>query len=152
MADYFEECVKLYNNPKSVSNWLMGEVSRYLNEQKIEITEFKIKPNQLTPLLGMLDAKKITSSSAKDVWAEMLASGKSADEIINAKGLGIVNDQSAIEVFAKQAITSNPRIVADYKGGKKAALQSLIGQVMKLSKGKANPELAKQALEKQLNG
>jgi len=150
MADYFEECVKLYNNPKSIGNWLMGEVSRHLNEQKIGIDEFKIKPKQLTPLLGLLDAKKITSSAAKDVWVEMLASGKTAEEIISAKGLGIVNDQSAIEVFAKQAIEANPKIVADYKGGKKAAIQSLVGQVMRLSKGKANPEIAKQALEKQL--
>ncbi len=151
MADYFEECVKLYGSPKAISNFLMGLVSQHLNEQKIEIDEFKIKTKDLVSLIAAYDQGKITYSSTQTVFKTMIITNKTSEEIIRGEGLIIVNDQSAIEEFARQAIAANPKIVADYKGGKKAAIQSLVGQVMKLSKGKANPELARQALEKQLN-
>ena len=150
-ADFFEEWAKVYpDNIKAISNLFMGPILQYLNKQKIGIEDLKPKLKDLVFSAVAHDQGKITNTSAQAVIGQILITNRTADQIIQEEGLGIVNDQSVIEGFARQAIEANPKIVADYKGGKKAAIQSLVGQVMRLSKGKANPELAKQALEKQL--
>jgi aspartyl-tRNA(Asn)/glutamyl-tRNA(Gln) amidotransferase subunit B len=150
LADYFESCVKLYNNPKGVGNWILSEVLRYLNDTKKEIKELSVTPQGLVELVKLFDDKKITSTAAKEVWSEMLKSNLSASEIVNQKGLAQISDDLVIEGFVKEVISKNEKIVGDYKGGKKTALEALLGQVMRASKGKAQPDKVRQLLQKHL--
>ncbi len=151
LADYFEECLKHYSEPKSTSNWIMGEVLRILKEEKLSINEFNIKPINLTELIQRFDKKDITSTAAKKVLAEMRKTGKSADEIIKTQGLVQVSDRGALEGIIEEIIKNNPKIVADYKGGKKTAAQALVGQVMRATRGKANPQVAREMLQVKLD-
>src|SRR3989339_352213 len=150
LADYFESCVKLYNNPKGIGNWILSEVLRYLNDTKKEIKELTVTPQGLVELVKLFDDKKITSTAAKEVWSEMLKNNLSASEIVSQKGLAQISDDSVIEGFVKEVISKNEKIVGDYKGGKKPALESLLGQVMRASKGKAQPDKVRQLLQKHL--
>lgn len=152
LADYFEACLKYYPAPKSISNWIMGEVLRALNEEKLAIRDFVIKPQTLVELIKRVDAKEITSMTAKEVFNEMRKTGQTAGEIIQAKGLTQISDQKALEGIIDEVIGKNSKIVADYKGGKEAALMALVGQVMRASRGKANPQAAKEILKTKLGG
>ena len=105
---------------------------------------------QIGELVAVIDAGQISGKQGKDVFAEMLAAGKSPATIIKEKGLAQVSDSGAIEGFCDQAIAGNPKSVADFKAGNKAALNALVGQVMKLSKGKANPQLVSEILARKL--
>ena len=116
------------------------------------LADLKFKPEALLELIGLVDAKSISSSAAQQVFAEMFASGKSPATIVQEKGLAQVSDTGAIEKFCDEVIAANPGPVADFKAGKAAALNFLKGQVMKLSKGKANPALAGEILERKLKG
>ncbi|MGA2871917.1 MAG: hypothetical protein ABSF34_22490, partial [Verrucomicrobiota bacterium] len=116
------------------------------------LTDMKFKPEALGELVGLVEAKTISSSAAQQVFAEMFASGKAPGVIVQEKGLAQVSDTGAIEKFCDEAIAANPNPVADYRAGKLAALNSLKGQVMKLSKGKANPALVGEILERKLKG
>ncbi len=169
LGDYFEPIAKQSSNQKAVANWLINNLRAKLteiNEQEknkqsamglepadIKLTAFadlKFKPEALVELVGLVDAKTISSAAAQQVFAEMFASGKAAAAIVQEKGLAQVSDTGAIEKFCDEAIAANPNPVADYKAGKVAALNSLKGQVMKLSKGKANPTLVGEILERKL--
>ena len=150
LADYFEECIKLYKAPKNISNWVMGEILRELKDKKIKIDEFSVRPVKLVKLIKLFDNKEITSTAAKDVLGEMIKTGKDAPTIIKDKGLKQISDEGALEGIIKQVIKDNAKIVSDYKGGKKTAISALIGQVMKTSKGKANPQIVKTLLTKHL--
>jgi len=120
---------------------------------KFEMTDnLKFKPEAIVELAGLVEAKTISSSAAQQVFAEMFETGKSPAAIVQEKGLAQVSDTGAIEKFCDEAIAANPKSVADYKAGKVAALNALKGQVMKLSKGKANPALAGEILERKLKG
>ena len=143
--------MKYHNNPKSISNWLMSEVMRYLNETKKEINDLAVTPQRIAELLKLFDDKKITSTATKKVWAEMLLTDLSPAEIVRQKGLGQISDESAIEGFVKEVIDKNAKIAGDYKSGKKSAIEALVGQVMKLSKGKAQPDKVRSLLQKQLD-
>jgi aspartyl-tRNA(Asn)/glutamyl-tRNA(Gln) amidotransferase subunit B len=112
----------------------------------------KIKPEDFIELINLVDSKTISSSVAQQVFAEMFETGKSPAAIVKEKGLAQVSDTGAIEKFCDEAIAANPGPVADFKSGKRAALNFLKGQVMKLSKGKANPALAGEILERKLKG
>ena len=114
------------------------------------LTDLKFRPEALVELAGLVEAKAISSSAAQQVFAEMYATGKAPGVIVQEKGLAIVSDTGTIEKFCDEAIAANPNPVADYKAGKLAALNSLKGQVMKLSKGKANPALVGEILERKL--
>jgi aspartyl-tRNA(Asn)/glutamyl-tRNA(Gln) amidotransferase subunit B len=116
------------------------------------LADLKFKPAAIVELAGLVDAKTISSSAAQQVFAEMFDTGKSPAAIVQEKGLAQVSDTGAIEKFCDEAIAANPKSVADYKSGKAAALNALKGQVMKLSKGKANPTLAGEILERKLKG
>jgi aspartyl-tRNA(Asn)/glutamyl-tRNA(Gln) amidotransferase subunit B len=113
-------------------------------------TALKFKPEALLELVNLVDAKTISSSTAQQVFSEMYETGKSPEAIVKEKGLAQVSDTGAIEKFCDEAIAANPNSVADYQNGKVAALNFLKGQVMKLSKGKANPNLVGEILEKKL--
>ena len=139
LAIFFEKAAG--KNPKAVANWMMS-VS--------DITATPIQPVHIGELVAVIDAGQINGKQGKDVFAEMLAAGKSPATIIKEKGLAQVSDTGAIEGFCDQAIAGNPKSVADFKAGNKAALNALVGQVMKLSKGKANPQLVSEILARKL--
>jgi aspartyl-tRNA(Asn)/glutamyl-tRNA(Gln) amidotransferase subunit B len=120
--------------------------------QLTSLTDLKFKPEALAELIGLVEGKSISNSAAQQVFAEMFESGKAPAAIVQEKGLAQVSDTGVIEKFCDDAIAANPNPVADYQAGKVAALNSLKGQVMKLSKGKANPALVGEILERKLKG
>jgi aspartyl-tRNA(Asn)/glutamyl-tRNA(Gln) amidotransferase subunit B len=151
VGDYFESAACKSRNPKAVSNWVMTDVLRTLTEKGISISGFAIPADALAELVDMTDAKLINSNTARDVFAIMLAEGGRAKDIVAARGLAQVSDAGAVEAVVDQAIAENPKSVEDFRAGKAAAMKFLIGQVMRLSKGKANPQLAGALLEKKLS-
>jgi len=158
MADYFEACLKtgiphslpLPKRAKTVSNWLLGEFSRLLNATSTEINNPGVSPEQLCRLLDVIDKGDISGASAKAVFEEMFNTGKSAEEIIKEQGLSQISDTSEIEEAVVQVINSNAQPVADFKVGKEQALKFLVGQVMKATRGRANPKLVNELLKRKL--
>jgi aspartyl-tRNA(Asn)/glutamyl-tRNA(Gln) amidotransferase subunit B len=177
LGNYFEPLAQQAKNPKAVANWLINNLQAKLAESSSRREEastspdaarqdsqslltsaatgmtpadLKFKPAALLELIALVEAKTISSSAAQQVFAEMFETGKSPTAIVSEKGLAQVSDTSALEKFCDEAIAANPNPVADYKAGKVAALNSLKGQVMKLSKGKANPALVGEILERKL--
>lgn len=146
LAGYYEDCVKIYLNPKVVSNWLMGDLARLLNANGIDITACRVKPGQLASLLELIDKGTISGKIAKTVFEEMFATGKDPGVIVKEKGLIQISDEGAIVAIVEEVLAGNPKSVEDYKAGKVKALGFLVGQVMKASKGKANPDLVNRLL------
>ncbi|MFH1230359.1 MAG: Asp-tRNA(Asn)/Glu-tRNA(Gln) amidotransferase subunit GatB [Planctomycetota bacterium] len=150
-ADYFEESVKCYNSPKTISNLLMNNILEYLKRTMKERYDIIVKPERLAELAKMRDKGMVTSAvSAVVINALIDNPNASVYEIIKEKGLEQISDDSVIEGYVKEVIAKNDKIVGDYKGGKKAALESLLGQVMRLSKGKAQPDKVRTILQKHL--
>ncbi len=151
VGDYFEEAVRhAPRNPKAVSNWVMTDVLRILSEQGIEIGRFPIRPDALAELIELVETRTINSNTARDVFAAMVTEGGRAGEIVKARGLAQVSDSGFIEQMVDQVIAGNAKSVEDYRAGKTAALKFLVGQVMRLSKGKANPQMVNTLLEQRL--
>ena len=150
LAEYFDETVALFNEPKTVANWMMGEVLSLLNANNMEIQESKITPQQLASLLESQKEGKISGKIAKTVFAEMFVSGKDAEVIIKEKGLVQISDEGALAAIVEKIIAANPKSVEDYHNGKKNALGFLVGQVMKETKGQANPGLVNKLLQEKL--
>jgi aspartyl-tRNA(Asn)/glutamyl-tRNA(Gln) amidotransferase subunit B len=123
-------------------------VKKALNERKIGIERFRVRPEAVAELLTIVDGGTISGRIAKDVFAEMAASGKGAAEIVKSRGLAQISDQGELEAIVERVITENPESAAALKGGKDKALQFLMGQVMKATKGKANPALASELIRK----
>lgn len=151
LADFFEEAAGPARNPKAVANWLMTEMLRLLTEKELEISAAKITPPALAELVKLLDDGKINSNSAKQIFAVLFEKGGRPEELVADLGLAQVSAAGALEKFVAQALAENPKSVADYRGGKEAALKFLIGQVMRLSRGKANPQMVQEMLKKELN-
>ena len=151
VGDYFENAARQSRNPKAVSNWVMTDVLRTLTEKGIPISAFSITPAALAELVDLTDAKVINSNTARDVFAIMLEGGGVAKDIVAARGLAQVSDAGAIEAVVDQTIAENPKSAEDFRNGKAAAMKFLVGQVMRLSKGKANPQMAASLLEKKLS-
>jgi aspartyl-tRNA(Asn)/glutamyl-tRNA(Gln) amidotransferase subunit B len=151
VAGYFEEVVAAADgNAKGASNWIMTEVMRILSETGMSPSELRVTPGNLGKLIGLVDKKILNGPKAKDVFAILVEEGGDPEAVVKEKGWAQVNDSGAIEAFVDQVIAENPGPVADYRGGKKAALQFLMGQVMKLSKGKANPKSVSELLQERL--
>jgi aspartyl-tRNA(Asn)/glutamyl-tRNA(Gln) amidotransferase subunit B len=151
IADYFEATVQLGADPKLASNWVMGDVMRELNEQKVSIAEFPIREDRLAQLLKLVAAKKINTTAAKEIFLEMLKSRKTPDELVKEKGLLQISDQSELEEVVDRIIAENPKPVEDFKKGKKAARGFIVGLVMKETRGKANPKVVNQILSEKLS-
>lgn len=143
---YFDQCLAAYNDPKNVANWMMGELNKYLNQSNIEIAECLIKPGQLAVLLKMIDEGAISGKMAKDIFAEMFATGMEPKRIVKEKGLAQISDQDALMAVIEEVFKANPKVVEDYRGGKQKAAGFLVGQVMKATKGQANPALVNQLI------
>jgi len=176
LGNYFEGVAKQSKNPKAIANWVINNLRAKLAEVNqsragfqpaqentgdgqagsaalhFTLADLKFKPEAILELVNLVEARTISSSAAQQVFAEMFETGKSPALIVQEKGLAQVSDTGAIEKFCDEAIAANPKSVADYRSGKVAALNALKGQVMKLSKGKANPALAGEILEKKLKG
>ena len=147
VAQYYEDVVSAGADSKAASNWVMGEVMREMNETAMTIAEFKIKATQLAELAGLQASGKINSTTAKEVFKKMLEGGGSPAAIVAAAGLEQVSDTSAIEADARAVLDENPDEVARYLAGKEQLLQFFVGQLMKRTKGKANPKMATDAIK-----
>jgi aspartyl-tRNA(Asn)/glutamyl-tRNA(Gln) amidotransferase subunit B len=152
LGDYFERIAKQAKNPKAVANWVINNLRAKMSESKTPLADLKFKPEAIVELVGLVENKTISGSAAQQVFAEMFHSGNAPALIIQEKGLAQVSDAGAIETLCEEVIATNPGPVADFKAGKVAALNFLKGQVMKLSKGKANPALVGSILERKLKG
>ncbi len=150
LADFFDETLKDYNEPKTVSNWIMSELLAYLKAEKMEITGCKIAPRQLAQLLQLIDKGTISGKIAKTVFEEMFQRGEDPETIVEEKGLVQIADEGELERIIEEVIEANPGPVEDFKGGKKKALGFLVGQVMKATKGKANPQMVNKLLGEKL--
>ena len=150
LADYYEAVAMKAGDAKAASNWVMGEVLRELNERRIEITELPLGAGDLGELVSIVAAGKINTTTAKNVFAEMIASGKKAPAIIAEKGLEQISDDSAIEDAARKVLDDHPDEVAKYLGGKDKLLTFFVGQLMKATRGKANPQMATQIIKRLL--
>ena len=150
LAHYFEKAASGARKPKSIANWILNDLQSALSASDRTISECPIPPAALDELVNLIDSGKISGKQGKEVFAEMFASGKGASAIVQEKGIEQLSDTSAIEALCDQVIAANPKPVADFKAGNLASLNFLKGQVMKLSKGKANPGLAGEILERKL--
>ena len=152
LGKYFENIARKTQNSKSVANWVINNLRAKLSESRISLENLKFVPESIPELTDLVEAGKISSRIAQDVFAEMFATGESPSKIVERQGLSQVSDSGALDKFCDEAIAANPGPAADYRAGKVAALNFLKGQVMKLSKGKANPALVGPLLEKKLKG
>ncbi len=150
LGTYFETLARQAKNPKTVANWVINNLRAKLTETQTTLGELKFKPENILELTSLVDSGKISSKIAQDVFAEMFSSGDAPSQIVEKKGLAQVSDTGAIEKFCDEAIAANPKSAEDFRAGKPAALNFLKGQVMKLSKGKANPNLIGEILERKL--
>ncbi len=152
LGKYFEQIASHSKNPKAVANWIINNLRAKITESRITLDEVKIKPPEILELIGLVDTGKISGKIAQDVFAEMFETGDAAGKIVEQKGLAQVSDLGSIEKFCDEVITANPKSAEDFRAGKLPALNFLKGQVMKLSKGKANPNLVGEILERRLRG
>ncbi len=151
LADFFEEAAKGSPKPKSVANWIINDLLSALGAASLEIAGCPVPPAHIGELTALIEGGIISGRQGKEVFAEMIASGKAPTVIVEEKGLKQVSDTGALEAFCDDVIAANPASVADYKSGKEAALNFLKGQVMKLSKGKANPSVVGEILVRKLS-
>lgn len=150
LADYFDAAAKEARKPKNVANWIINDLLSALAGAEKTIADCPISAHSLDELVNLIDEGKINSKQGKEVFAEMFATGKAAGVIVKEKGLEQVSDTGAIEALCDQAIAASAKAVAEYKAGKVQAINSIKGQVMKLSQGKANPQLVGEILARKL--
>jgi aspartyl-tRNA(Asn)/glutamyl-tRNA(Gln) amidotransferase subunit B len=150
LARYFETAAKDAKRPKNIANWILNDLQNALNAAGKGIKDCPISPQALDELVNLIDSGKISGKQGKEVFGEMFATGKPAAVIVKEKGIEQLSDTGAIEALCEQVIGENPKPVADFKAGNTASLNFLKGQVIKLSKGKANPQLVGEILEKKL--
>ncbi len=151
IADFFETTAILHKNPKAISNWIMAELMRELSGKETKLEEFPISPTQLAELVKLIDNQTINGKTAKNVFMDVLRTTTSPEAYVKEKGLVQITDTGAIEKIVDEAIANNQAAVKEFKGGKEGALNSIVGQVMKASKGKANPQIVRELLLKKLS-
>ena len=152
LATFFDQALEYTKDAKGVANWMMGDLLGYLNANGLELKQSKITPQGLGEMIELIEKGTISSKIAKTVFKEMLESGKAPNVIVEEKGLVQISDESAIMQVVEQVIANNPQSVEDYKNGKKQAVGFLVGQVMKETKGKANPGLVNKLILEKLEG
>lgn len=150
LADYFEATLAAGADAKQAANWVMGELSAALNRNDLSIVDSPISPLQMSQLLARLADNTLTSKAAKTVFEALWQQEGEVDAIIKAKDLVTISDSGAVEKIVDDVLAANPAIVAEFKGGKEKALMSLMGQIMKASKGKANPAQVNEILKQKL--
>lgn len=151
LSQYYEALITYGTNPKTGANWILGNMLKLLNEKELETDQIPIHPEALYKLTGIIAEGKISITAGQEVFREMFETGKSAEETVTEKGLVQISDTADLERIIKSVLDSNPQSVLDYAAGKTQAAGFLMGQIMKASKGKANPQVAKTLLDEQLN-
>jgi len=152
MANYYEECIRFFPEPKMVSNWIMVELLRELKRDEREIDQCPVTPQHLTEMLKMMKEGAISGKIAKDVFEEMYRTGERPAKIVKEKGWTQILDGTEIEGAIQRVMESNPKLVEDYQKGKEKLFGFFVGEVMKETKGKANPKLVNELLKKRLKG
>ena len=150
-ADFFENTVKLCGNAKAVANWIMSDFAKMLNESEIEIQDSKVTEENLAALIKLIDSGKISSAIAKKVFVDMFNNGEDANKIVEQKGLVQISDEGAIKEVVEKIVDANPKSVEDYHNGKDKAIGFLVGQIMRETKGKANPQIVNKLLKEILD-
>jgi len=150
MADFFDESAKISGDAKSASNWLMGDVSRMMNEENIAVEDLKFGPAHLSELIGLINSGTISNSIGKKVIEYMFKTGKNPKRIVEESGLVQNNDESEILEVVKRIILEKPKTVEDFKNGKKRAVGFVVGLVMKETKGKANPQIVNKLVNSEI--
>jgi aspartyl-tRNA(Asn)/glutamyl-tRNA(Gln) amidotransferase subunit B len=150
LADYFEAVAAAARNPKAASNWIMGELLRTMNERGLAITEVPLTPAGLAGLITLVESGTISSSIAKDVFARMFDSGRSAADIVATEGLAQNNDEGALLEIVREVLATNADAVEQYRAGKTATFGFLVGQAMKASRGKGNPKVMNELLKREI--
>ena len=151
-SDWFEQVIRHTENAKAASNFVMGEMMRLLSDQDLTISESKVTPEKLAEIIALIDAKTISTGAGKQVFEIIFNEGGDPESIVEEKGMVQVSDDSALEGWADEAIANNPKPVEEYKAGNAASINFLMGQVMKASRGKANPGAVMQMLRQKLDG
>ena len=149
-ADYFEESTRLTKNVKAVSNWMMGDLMKEMNQNRLDFTQCPVAPKDLAKLVDLIDQGTITGKIAKDVFLDMFKTGKNPQDIVQSKGLTQIADSSQIEEVIRKVLMDHQKTVEDYFGGKKNAVTFLIGQIMKATQGRVNPKMANELLIKEI--
>lgn len=150
-AAFFEECLKLLNSPKTIANWMLGDLKAYLNAKNLTIKTCKLLPEHLTKLVSLIEKGTITGKIGKEILVQMLETGKKPEEIVNESGLTQISGEKELRDIIQKALVANPKSVEDYKKGKENALMFLVGSVMRETKGRANPEIVKKLLKDELS-
>lgn len=151
LADFFEACLAHTDDAKAVANWIMGDLSAHLNANDMEVDDVPLTPQGLGRMIALIDEGTISSKMAKQVFREMLEHGGDPDKIVREKGLVQISDEDKLTEIVTAVIANNPQSVADFKGGKDRALGFLVGQVMKETKGQANPKMVNELLREKLS-
>ena len=150
LGDYYEKATSLYSNNKVLSNWIIGELMHYLNEEKVEIEDSPISPDNLVEVLKLIDKGVISSKMAKEVFEKMFRTGKSASQIVKESGITQITDENELIELIDRVIKENPQSAIDFNQGKEQALNYLVGQVMRYTKGRAKPDFVFNALKQRL--
>lgn len=151
MADFFEATIQAGADAKLASNWLMGEVSGYLNAEQKELEEVALTPQGLAGMIKLIENGTISSKIAKTVFKELIEKGGNAEQIVKEKGLVQISDEGALLKIITETLDANPQIIDDYKNGKKKAAGFVVGQVMKATKGQANPQIVNKILKEEIS-
>lgn len=147
---FFDQCISSYSDAKIVANWMMSELNRLLNQSNMEISECRFKPMDMVKLLQLIDDGSISGKMAKTVFEEMFNSGKAPELIIKEKGMAQISDEATLINLIDGIIQDNPKVLEDYKNGKEKAFGFFVGQIMKASKGQANPNVVNKLLKERL--
>ncbi|MER2035618.1 MAG: Asp-tRNA(Asn)/Glu-tRNA(Gln) amidotransferase GatCAB subunit B, partial [Mammaliicoccus vitulinus] len=150
MSDFFEEAIKHGADVKLTSNWLMGGVNEYLNKNQIELNDTALTPENLAGMIKLIEDGTMSSKIAKKVFPELAKNGGDAHQIMKDNGLVQISDEATLLGFVTEALDNNPQSVEDFKNGKGKAMGFLVGQIMKISKGQANPQVVNQLLKSEL--
>ncbi|HOB11972.1 MAG TPA: Asp-tRNA(Asn)/Glu-tRNA(Gln) amidotransferase subunit GatB [Syntrophomonadaceae bacterium] len=148
--EFFDQAVQYFPDAKVISNWMMGDFSRLLNQHNIEIADSKVTPQYLAGMLRLIEKGTISGKMAKEVFEEIFFTGKSPEDIIKEKGMEQISDQETLQKIIDEVVASNPKVVEDYKNGKEKAFGFFVGQVMKATRGQANPALVNSILKERL--
>jgi aspartyl-tRNA(Asn)/glutamyl-tRNA(Gln) amidotransferase subunit B len=152
VAEYFEATVANNAPAKQAANWIMGDITAYLKENKLSITEIALKPEILAELIGLIEASTISSKIAKEILPELLEQGGSAKELVESKGMTQISDTGELEKIIDELLAANPDKVEKFRNGKKKLQGFFVGQVMKQTSGRADPKLTNQLLGRKLKG
>jgi aspartyl-tRNA(Asn)/glutamyl-tRNA(Gln) amidotransferase subunit B len=151
MAEFFEQTARLFPQPKVISNWLIGDVAAYLNAAGREIDDVPVRPESLAGLMRLIDAGVLSGRSAKEVLEEMLRTGRTADAVVAERGLNQISDEGMLTAVVREVIAEHPGPVRDVHAGKDQAVTFLVGQVMKKTRGRANPAVVQRLMRERLS-